>query len=101
MPAWTVIVLTFLLGIIYANALAAAERKHRFQGAPFTIVQVIIGLVLVLVPPTWAALAGVVRTAVEMTRLTWACAVAVGLPIAVWYVSSFDRVLEQLGKTEE
>ena len=95
---WTIILITLVLGILYSLALAAAEKNRRFQGAPFTIVQVTIGMLLVLSPATIAVHLGVVRTAIKTIELVWWNAVAVGSPIAVWYIWSFDRVLEDIAE---
>jgi len=92
----TVGLLTLVAGTIYALILDSWDHSRRFQGSPFTIVQVAVGMLIILAGVALAVFTDSVATAREAFWTLLACIVAVGLPIAVWYVGSYDRHMSEI-----
>lgn len=96
MNTLTVGLLTLVVGIIYARVLDYWEHSHQFQGSPNTIVQVIIGMLIIIGGVALAVYTDIVTTAREAFRvLVWYTA-AVGLPIFFWYWPSHDRHMREM-----
>ena len=99
MTVLSVLCITFLVGCLYAVALAACEHSRRFQGPPFTIGQVIVGMVIILGGMALATFGGAITIAREAFWLLLGITALVGTPIAIWYAVAFDKRLEEM--TEE
>lgn len=96
MTVLSVLCITFLVGCLYAVALAACERGQRFQGPPFTIGQVIVGVVIIQGGMAMATFGGAIATAREAYWLLLGCTALVGAPITAWYAISVDKRFEDL-----
>lgn len=96
MTTLTVGLLTLVIGIIYTLILDSWDHSRRFQGSPFTIVQVAVGMAIIISGVALAVFTEAITTAREAFWTLLACTFAVGLPIAVWYVASFDRHMSEI-----
>lgn len=90
------VLITLVAGIIYTLILDSWDHSHRFQGAPSTIVQVIIGMLIIIGGVALAVYSDVITTAREAFRVLVWCTVAVGLPIGLWYWHSYDRHMSEI-----
>ena len=96
MTTQIVVLITLLVGIIYTLILSAWDHSHRFQGSPFTILQVTIGMIIILSGVALAVFTEAITTAREAFWVLLACTAAVGVPIAIWYWASFDRHMSEI-----